>query len=61
MSPSEEQQQQQKMQSTVRGAGGQGCGKTQKMITKSYWKPLVTAAPEMSYLIKVKHESTAGF
>lgn len=24
-----------KMQSTVRGAGGQGCGKTQKMITKS--------------------------
>lgn len=22
---------------------------------------MVTAAPEMSYLIKVKHESTAGF
>jgi len=31
------------------------------LLKVSFWKPLVTATPEMSYLIKLKHENMAVF
>ena len=42
--------------------GGRDVGRHRKWLPKATcWKPLVTAAPETSYLIKRKHEGMAGF
>lgn len=47
-----------KMQSAVRGVEGRDVGRHRKWLPKATsWKPLVTAAPEMSYLIKLKQDS----